>query len=263
MFSKYRKYASLIVVIILGVWAYLDLSKRQQLPVVKIGTTAPLAKLLDQPILFQPVFLWADSKETRQGTGFLVKAPNGKVSGVTSAHFIDFDGQPLKKAAWVDIRTKKHVIRFTKSYGMPGDGGTSNIFKIDLRSDYLVLSGEMEVPDNLLLQLDERVSPEVGERVFFPNKDSNQAIGFQIVGGQVSEANPGYYIVELDTAVTMQSQSGSPIISQSTGKVIGTLSRSSGKETRTLHLTPSSSILETMKSSVEFPELEKVIGKTK
>lgn len=261
VFSKYRNYLTLIVVIVIGVWAYLDMSNRQQLPVAKVAAVAPQVKLPDQPSLFQPAFLWADSKDTRQGTGFLVKASNGKVIGVTSAHFINFDGQLLKKAAWLDIQSKKPIARFSKSFGLPGDGGSTSVLKTDLRSDFLLLLADAEVPENLILQLDDRDLPAVGERVFLPNKDAKQANGFQIVAGQVKETHPEYIVVELDAPLKMQSQSGSPILSQVNGKVIGTLSRNLGKETTTLYLTPSSAIVDAMKKANQFPELEKVIGK--
>src|ERR1700689_3787088 len=46
----------------------------------------------NQPILFQPMLIWQDAQPTQQGTGFLAKAPGGKVVGVTSGHFLNRQG---------------------------------------------------------------------------------------------------------------------------------------------------------------------------
>ena len=54
-----------------------------------------------------------------------------------------------------------------------------------------------------------------------------------MVTGTVVEADVKYVTVILDQPITLLSQSGSPIISQATGRVIGTLSRG-GQDAATL-----------------------------
>ncbi|MEM7782631.1 MAG: hypothetical protein AAF623_04700 [Planctomycetota bacterium] len=78
--------------------------------------------------------------------------------------------------------------------------------------------------------LDERERPDVGERVWFPNKTWDDRLGHVFVTGTVEEAIKEYSYVKLDEEIALQSQSGSPIISQKTGKVIGTLSRGGNEE---------------------------------
>ncbi len=56
-------------------------------------------------------------------------------------------------------------------------------------------------------------------------------------------------------------QSGSPVISQETGKVIGTVAGSSGNGGRVLLLAPSYAILKALSKDDDFPLLRDVIGK--
>ena len=81
----------------------------------------------------------------------------------------------------------------------------------------------------------------------------------------VVEADVKYSIVVLDALIELVSQSGSPIISQESGRVIGTLSRGGepveGKTV--LFLAPASGILKALIGANGFPRLQDVIGKHK
>ena len=215
----------------------------------------------ERAILFQPLFKWLGAEPTYQGTGFFVKAPDGRVAAVTSAHFLDRDGPPLLEAKWLDVRTQEPVATFTQSWGPPGSQGTTQPV-VDLRSDYLLLPAPEGVPADLALQWDPRLAPDRGERVWFPNKDPDAPLGYQLLPGTVVEARPKYSLVALGQVVKLQSQSGSPVVSQATGKVIGTLSRGLEQRDKTLLLlAPSHAILEALARAKEFPLLRDVIGK--
>lgn len=97
-----------MVLVLIGIVIYYFVDR--QIVTVVAPPKPSSVKPLEKAILFQPVFLWSDSKETRQGTGFLVKTPDGKVAGITSSHIIKFDGKPLKKSAWTDIQTGKPAV---------------------------------------------------------------------------------------------------------------------------------------------------------
>ncbi|MFO0812221.1 MAG: hypothetical protein U0796_03320 [Gemmatales bacterium] len=262
MWSKVRSYGVLLVVIIGGISLYL-FDKQQAVRTVP-GTVLINATVNPptQPILFQPAFLWQDSKETRQGTGFLVSVPDGRVVGITSAHFINFDGPALIKAAWLDMRTKIQAVRFSKCFGKPGNGGTSNVLNVDLQSDYLIMLADNEVDKQWIVALDDRDAPILGEPVCFPNKDAKAELGFNPVRGHVSKIQPEYITIKLSFPVALQSQSGSPIISLTNGKVIGTLSRSAGKQTDSILLTPAKAIVNAIANAKDTPMLEKVVGKS-
>ena len=100
-----------------------------------VGIVAP-----ELPIVFQPKFTWQNGEVSHQGTGFLCKGKDDEVYGVTSAHFINFDGPALLEANWLEYTTLDPWVTFNKCVGEPGDAGTTEP-EIDLSRDYLVLSG--------------------------------------------------------------------------------------------------------------------------
>jgi hypothetical protein len=219
-----------------------------------------------QPILFQPMFIWQDANPTYQGTGFLAKTPDGKVVAVTSGHFLNRKGPALLEARWLDVVTSEPILKFTKSWGPPGKEGITGISQpqLDLRSDYLLMPAEGKVPDGSVLELDSRKQPNVGERIWFPDKNTQAKLGYRLVTGKVVEATEAYSAVELDHEIKIQSQSGTPFISRWTGKVIGTLSRAPTLLGKTiLFLAPSHALVEALTSNQEFPLLRDVIGKGK
>ena len=225
----------------------------------------------DRPVLFQPMLLWQGADATFQGTGFFAKAPGGKVAAVSSAHFLDFDGPPLMEAKWLDVRTSKPVASFTRSWGKPGDGG-SNEPSPDLRTDYWIMPVEAKDADGgdadaraaavAALELDTRDKPALGEKVWLPDKDPKAKHGFNLVEGAVVETDVKYSLVQLAGEIKLQSQSGSPIISQRTGKVIGTLSRGGTRNGKSfLLLAPMAPVARVLADAKELPQLRHVIGK--
>jgi hypothetical protein len=207
------------------------------------------------------MFIWAGSDDTYQGTGFFAKAPNGKIAAVSSAHFLERNGPPLLEAKWLNVHTSKPVATFTLSWGTPGRAGT-RYPAVDLRSDYLLMPAPESVSADLALELDPRPKPTRNERIWFPNKDDTLPLGYRVVAGTVVESDETYSVVVLDEEITLQSQSGSPFISQATGKVIGTLSSADfGSSRPRLLLTPSGAILAALAKDKDLPELRSVVGK--
>jgi len=216
------------------------------------------------PILFQPMFVWNDTEPTFQGTGFFVLSSDKRTAAVTSSHFIDADGSHLRKAYWLNIVAQEKiepVAYFTRIWGKLGNGGSDS--PTDLRSDYLIMPPENVVPDSCVLELDSRVRLKAYEGVWFPNKDSRSSTGYTLVDGMVTETQKNYHTVVLRDYVEFQSQSGSPIISKITGRVIGTLSRAGYTETNKpiMYLAPSHSIKDAVDEDAEFPDLFEAIGK--
>lgn len=209
------------------------------------------------PIVFQPKFKWADGSYTEQGTGSFVQAPDGKVIGVTSIHFLNRTGPQLLEAAWFDIKTNKRYATSQYSLGMPGVART----KMDFSSDYLLLVMEGNIPPASFLQLDSRPKAEVGERVWFPNKDRSAQAGYKHVEGIVTEVNETYIQVKLDKPIELTGRSGTPVISQATKKVIGILTAGGidGKYTR-IYLAPIAKIHKALTESTEQFPLKEVIG---
>ena len=212
-------------------------------------------------LVYQPQFLWADNSETLQGTGFLVATADRQVVGVSSSHFLDLEGPRLFSASWCDVRDDRPIVRFTHSLGRPGHAGQVE-GTIDLRSDYIILVPDQPVTGRPVLELDPRPMPELSERVVLPNKADREPQGYEWREGRVVERDVGYFGVEFETLFPLQSQSGSPLISKATGRVVGTLSRGGERLGRTVILVaPASGILAAIRAGDQRFPLQDVIGK--
>lgn len=236
-----------------------EMAKWQAVAEKSRGTAAAVS-LPAGPLVYQPVFTWADGEQTAQGTGFFAYAPSDEVVAITSAHFIDFSGPALLEAHWLDNVRFTPVCKFTNSFGQPGRPPLGD----DLRGDYLVLDAvRLSVSqDRPILQLDPRPAPDVGERVWLPNKDETVLLGHRPMAGTVVEASEQYAVILFDEHFRLQSQSGSPLVSQQTGQVIGTLSR--GGELRGqafIYTAPARPILDAISNAAERPLLRTVVGK--
>jgi hypothetical protein len=221
-----------------------------------------LAQRPSNQIIFQPEFVWASGTSTHEGTGFLVRSPDGKLAGVTSANFLSAHGPALLYVRWLTIGSGSTygVPTYTRSWGPVTKDFVSNPGH-DRSTDYLIMPVDDAVQTNSVLELDPRPLPEINERVWLPNKMMNEYYGYLLVDGTVEEATDKYIGVLLDQVIEIESQSGSPIFSERTGKVIGTFSRASQREGQTwVMLTPAKSIAEVLARHDDFPELKTVIG---
>jgi hypothetical protein len=202
-------------------------------------------------ILFQPQFLWADASVTREGTGFFVRSANDTLAAVTNVQHLVAADQAVREASWLDVRSEESVVTFTRVWGEPGSGGTME--PLDLRSDYLLLpmSADRLPPHAKALPLDSRDGPAEGEAVWLPVKAVEADHGFRAVAGRVHQAAETFITVNLNQALSLSSLNGSPVISQKTGSVIGTLSRGGRRTdgTTVLVLTPADAIGQAIQSA--------------
>ena len=224
------------------------------------GARAHKAKPPSTSILFQPKFVWANSDVSLQGTGFIIEGFNGQALAVTSSHYLNFKGPALIKVEWLGVNSSGVVVTMTSSWGRPGNAATTE--PLDLRSDYLIMPTEGDVPEESVLELDERTSVRLGERVWLPNKDGSP-VGYTLIEGVVEEAEKGYLYVILRQPTALISQSGSPLISQLSGKVIGLVSRGGALMTgeTAIILTPVTEIRRVAMRKQRLLPLRSVVGR--
>lgn len=228
------------------------------------GTSAP-PKTWDRPIVCQPHLIKADESETHQGTGFFVRAPNGKLAAVSASHFLDFDGSPVVEAEWLSCPKMEVLAKFRTSWGLPGRKTPG----LDHTTDFWIMPVAEEDAAKVsaayeILEFDPRGLPEVGEPVWLPNKSDVAALGHTVFEGQVRSVFDTDIAVILDGDIGLQSQSGSPIISRRTHKVVGTLygGNASADGKTALTVAPITKMQAVLNDTKQFPELRTVIGRT-
>ena len=176
-------------------------------------------------LLFQPQLLWSNSMTTLQGTGYIITHA-GKYFGVTSIHFMDFDAGGLRSATWLDVYSESPLATFRSSHGRPLRSTITQPRHV--ADDFLLLPCSTLPDSSTALELENIERYTAGTRLWFPNKNREIETGHEWVDATVVE-DLGYLIkVRLRDPVTLDSQSGSPLLSADTGKVIGMLQ--SGEE---------------------------------
>jgi hypothetical protein len=132
----------------------------------------------------------------------------------------------------------------------------------DRTLDYLILRVASGAPSTAVLELDDREKPDLHERLWLPDKSADTPVGYRLVKGEVIEAKATSITIVLDSPITLQSQSGSPVLSQRTGKVIGTLSsyKLATDGPLRLILCPAHAIREALAQEGTYPPVSRVIG---
>ena len=145
-------------------------------------------------------------------------------------------------------------MRFTHLLGDPGDPK-------DSENDYMILAADsdVDVKGRPVFELDPRQAVRQGERIWFPDKDRQSPTGYVWFAGEVTEVSQSQLLVRFDHPLKLQSQSGSPLLSVATGKVIGILrgSRSDG----TVRFTPAISIVKAWTGDKKLNVMGDVVGK--
>lgn len=171
-------------------------------------------------ILLQPQFEWNTGERTANGTAFLTRRDDGRIVVVGSAHYILGEELPVT-AQMVSIKLEQLVLETQTALGPVSDGDPAT--EQSSRDDYFFLPVDADVDPAQVLELDLRDAPEVGEKVWFPDKNFDNGEGFDLRTGEVVEVEPDVIAVRMSDRSKLQSQSGTPFISQKTGLVIGTL----------------------------------------
>ncbi len=221
-----------------------------------LGLLVPLTPAATKPdgkILYQPQFLWANSMSTFQGTGYVINH-GGKLYGVTSVHFLDFDAGGLRSATWLDVPTERPLATFRASLGRPSR--TTITRPRDVADDFVLLPCNAPPEEGLALQLEQVARYEPGTRLWFPNKNRQLELGHEWIDAIVVEDLGHLIRVKLSAGIVMNSQSGSPLLNAATGKVIGMVN--GGEEERgaiILTLCPARSVLKHLGRRQELTSL--------
>lgn len=212
--------------------------------------------------LCQPVLHYKDQEPLTKGTMYFVHNRENRIAAVGSASNLNFSGTPLIKIDCLSIKDGSLITTLDKSWGQPGKPGSLKPTKV-LSNDYFIAPVEKSLSPDMALELDDRACPDMNEKVWFPNKSNSSEFGYEWVDGVVEQRSTLSVQVRLAKQITLDSQSGSPVISATNGKVVGTMSFGvTTGDVTTIHLCPNIKISNMVgMSGVNFPFLEKVVGK--
>ncbi len=210
---------------------------------------APAGKMPEKPVGLREWAQYHGDPYRPVGSGFLLLLDSGEVVGVTTAHSTTI-GDPnhlLERIALGAAGGTVFVGEFDTLRGSPGRRFTVDDFTLDYA---LLQPGEAIEPD-LALGADPRGAPQPGERVtLFSGVDGRTR------QGTVQSAGGSTVWVLMDEWFNPSQLSGSPLVSQHTGQVVGMVVAGSPRLNRLLlGAHPIGSLVRLAESAAEFPRL--------
>ena len=198
---------------------------------------------------------YGNADYTPVGCGFLLQVSN-QVIGVTTAHSLSFSnpGRPLKRIGFSIAGHTGFVAEFDTLHGRPGQARQGE----DMTIDYVLLQvgPDQFINPELILTPDPRGAPQPGERVAIYSGLGDGNGNRRVLEGTVQSVNDQAVWVVMDDAFEPSGMSGSPFVSEYTGKAIGmaiATTHRAGKVLLGLH--PIGSIVRKAEAASEFPKI--------
>ena len=189
------------------------------------------------------------------GSGFFMQLPEGTLVGVTTSHSVWTLGTLNHTLEHIAFSLPDHtdfVAEFDTLYGRPG---TPRLWA-DLSIDYVLLQANQTIDPALTLTPDPRGAPQPGERVTIYGGFGGGNGGRRIFEGTVQTADATGVWVFMDENFEPGLMSGSPLVSQHTGQVVGMAIAAGRRGDRLLiGFHPIGHIVEMAEAVAEFPKI--------
>lgn len=188
------------------------------------------------------------------GCGFLLQLADGEVVGVTTAHSVSFSSD-LRMIAFGTPRQSVYVAEFDTLRGRPGVPRSGD----DMTVDYVLLKSNEVSPIDpaLILQPDPRGAPQAGERVALFSGLGDENADRKIIEGTVQSVSDTAVWVLMDGSFDPSGMSGSPFVSEYTGRVVGMTIAVSHRANRVLvGLHPIGSIVRLAQAANDYPMIK-------
>ncbi len=218
---------------------------------------APAGEPPPGPVGLQEWVRYRDEGYRLAGCGFFLSLPRGGVVAVTTAHSVAAAGpsHPLERIALSVAGQAGFVAEFESLVGSPGRPLEPN----DLTIDYLLLKVDQPIDSELVLPPDPRGAPQPGERVSLVSGLGDGRGDLRILEGTVQSVNARAIWVLMDQRFNPGMMSGSPFLSQHTGKAVGMAVAARPRGTRLLlGMHPIASLVRLAGSTDDMRSLEQV-----
>jgi hypothetical protein len=222
---------------------------------------APRGDLPQATVAFQEWVRYRGESAAMVGCGFLLQVADGQVVGVTTAHSAP-PGNPNHPLEWITLLAAQpagYALPFDTLHGPPGRPRTGD----DLTMDYVLLHPGGVVEPAYVLQADPRGAPQPGERASLYRCMGGDAGGQHISEGTVQSVADTAVWVLMDEPFTPAgwSGSGSPLISQHSGKVVGMLIAGTLRgRWLLLGMHPIGSLVQKSEAAAEFPRMANYVA---
>jgi len=202
--------------------------------------------------------LWVQDRgssyEPAWASGFLLAVEDGRVIGLTAAHSL-FQNDPNRSLDRIGLAVngQSDFVFDAETYvGLPGVPFNGQ----DLSVDCVLLQAN-HVDPAFILQADERGMPQPGERIILFSGLRDEQWNAWPWQGTVLSADTKAVMLLMDPGIwNPAGMSGSPVISQYTGKVVGmTIAAGLRRMRWVIGVNPIGSLVQRAQSAHEFPKI--------
>ncbi|HLF25717.1 MAG TPA: hypothetical protein VJG32_05230 [Anaerolineae bacterium] len=149
------------------------------------------------------------------GSGFVLELPSGDVVGLTTAHSLGAGN--FTPVIFTLAGREQPVLTFSELYAPLGQPRTG----ADLTVDYVIMRPDTAPDPAIILRPDPRGAPQPGERVALYSGLGDGSGNPRIFQGTLESLDGNGAWIRMDEVFEPGMLSGSPVISQHTGQVVG------------------------------------------
>ncbi len=219
--------------------------------------SVPQGQLPPGPVAVEEWKQYAGGDYEIAGSGFFLRLDDSTVVGVTTAHSVGNIGDPantLEHVAFKLAGDDHYLAVFDTLHGPPGIPREGAEFNLTM--DYVLL--QVPVPETveppLILEPDSRGAPQPGERVSLFSGLGGESEPRRELAGTVQSVEATSVWVLMDDVFDAGGMSGSPLLSQHTGLVVGmAIAVDYGRDHVRIGFHPIGSIVEKAEAVTEFP----------
>ena len=216
---------------------------------------APRGELPAGPVGLQEWVQYRGEPYNLVGSGFFILLDDGEIVAVTTAHSVSLDDpdHPPERIGLRVAGQADFVAELDRLRGQPGRPLTVE----DLTVDYVLLQPALPIDSAFALAPDPRGAPQPGERVSLFSGLGDGRGGRRILEGTVQSVGGTAVWVLMDEIFDPGLMSGSPLVSQHTGQVVGMAVAASPRRGRLLiGVHPIGSIVGLAEAATEFLVLD-------
>lgn len=180
---------------------------------------APKGKLPGAPVGLMQWARYQGEEYRPVGCGFFFLLDDGTVVAAMAAHSVALDRRdhPLERIALGIAGEAGFIAEMDTLFGVPGKPRLGR----GLSGDYLLLKVDQPIDPALVLAPDPRGGPQAGERVVLYSGLGDGAGGISLRMGTVQVVDKHGAWVVMDEIFSPAGMSGSPFLSEHTGRVVG------------------------------------------
>jgi hypothetical protein len=179
------------------------------------------------------------------GCTTLVRMPDGRKVAISTAHSTYPQAANVGGRLVAPDSTKIADLVGQLKYGAPFQGMRLNI-------DYVLWTLKTMPPEEDFVEPDPRGAPQPGERVWLYNMDSRpNGVGRR--AGVVMQVNKDNTWLRMDESFVPGGSSGCPVVSQHTGKLLGTVVAGADSKPVVIGLHPVASLVERVNAALPPP----------